>query len=276
MNGRGQVVGSGREGTRTFAFLSEGSTIQELGFDTAVAINKRGVVLGYDRHPLSIQPLLWEGGVIRYLTGLSGYFLPRALNDRGDVVGEGGTHAVLWRDGVAHDLGFLEGCQYGTAGDINNRGQVIGFCVGDSTERGFLWQNGVMTDLGLPGYPYSDTAAINESGQIAGIYSRGGDEIGGFLWHEGVVTDLGQNAWPTAINDRGQIVGVRSGNAFVWEAGVMTDLGPGQAHDINKRGEIVGYVVTPGRGSHPVVWVPVAQRAGSRDDLNIESGREGD
>ncbi len=258
MNRHGQAVGSGRAGTRIFAFLNEGSTTQELGFDAAVAINKRGVVLGYSFHPtLSVQALLWEDGVIRNLTGLGGSFFPRALNDQGDVVGEGSVlsghgHAVLWRDGAALDLGVLAGCEDSTAGDINNGGQVIGFCQGDSTSRGFVWQDGVMTELGVLGFPFSEAVALNERGQIVGIYSST-TESGGFIWHEGVITDLGPNAHPTAINDRGRIVGLRSGNAFVWEDGVMTDLGPGRAYDINRQGEIVGYSNTPGTGFHPVV-----------------------
>src|SRR5262245_362299 len=69
MSRHGQAVGTGRADGQPFAFLNEGSSTQELGFDAAVAVNKRGVVVGYNFHPtLSTEALLYEDGFIRNLT----------------------------------------------------------------------------------------------------------------------------------------------------------------------------------------------------------------
>src|SRR5256885_16692619 len=102
------------------------------------------------------------------------------LNEAGEVVGillgaNGTDHAVLWENGIMHDLGTLNGAATSEAHGINAAGQVVG-----TSANAFLWQNGVMTDLG-PG----DALAINDAGQVAG---RAGHA---FLWENGVRTDLG-------------------------------------------------------------------------------------
>ena len=54
-----------------------------------------------------------------------------AVNDSGDVVGYAGSpnidsHAVLWRDGMAIDLGVWPGGQLQRCNRINNLGQIVG------------------------------------------------------------------------------------------------------------------------------------------------------
>jgi len=53
------------------------------------------------------------------------------VNDAGDVVGYAGSpnidsHAVLWRDGIAIDLGVWPGGHYSVANGINNLGKIVG------------------------------------------------------------------------------------------------------------------------------------------------------
>jgi hypothetical protein len=45
---------------------------------------------------------------------------------------------------------------------------------------------------------------------------------------------------PVAINNSGQIVGVKNGSAVLWSHGVLIDLGPGAPIDINSSGTVLG------------------------------------
>ncbi len=104
-----------------------------------------------------------------------------------------------------------------------------------------------MTDLGtLPGDNWSDTVAVNDSGQVIGYSfdSGSGRPAHAFPWRNAVVIDLGTGI-PTAVNNRGQIVGSRevSGatHGFIWDNGVITTLGTiSLATGINSRGQVVG------------------------------------
>ena len=79
----------------------------------------------------------------------------RACCDHSDVAGEadtefGETHACLWQNGVAIDLGTLGGAFSGAQG-INNRGEVTGWsetATGDI--RAFVWRDGVMREVAAP------------------------------------------------------------------------------------------------------------------------------
>jgi probable HAF family extracellular repeat protein len=114
-----------------------------------------------------------------------------------------------------------------------------------------VWQNGTPIDIG-PGWG----VALNERGQVIGSHqvAQGGHA---FLWSNGTMTDLGtlggKYSHPTAISDRGQVVGYstdRRGlqHGFVWQKGVMTRLpSPAgyrgartRALAINERNQIIG------------------------------------
>ena len=72
------------------------------------------------------------------------------------------------------------------------------------------------------------------------------------------------NAWPDAINDHDEVIGVSGasfsmrGHAFVWENGVMTDLAPAarasEALALNDKDQIVGWITTGGGRTHAVLW----------------------
>src|SRR4029453_18429257 len=68
------------------------------------------------------------------------------VNDRGDVVGQSGAHAVLWRHGRIVDLGTLGG-SYSAAVDVNERGDVVGYSevAEDAGYHPFLWRRGRRT-----------------------------------------------------------------------------------------------------------------------------------
>jgi probable HAF family extracellular repeat protein len=150
-----------------------------------------------------------------------------AINSRGQaVLGScDNTRFFFWdRDSVT-DIGTLGG-NYVQASALNDAGQVIGNSMtADGAIHGFFWENGHITDLG-DFHP----RAINVKGQVAGIDPQGR----GFLRDHGTMTDLGtlggSRSVPTAMNDRGQVVGLsdiaddRRWHAFLWDHGTMIDL----------------------------------------------------
>jgi probable HAF family extracellular repeat protein len=191
------------------------------------------------------------------------YCIPKAMNDRGDVVGIAdrpnlGQRAFLWRDGEMSDIGSLGGTP-AAAGGINNTGLVAGW---SRTEAGpyhlFVYDidAGSIADAGMIGVRIQ-TVAINDGGALAGTYrprSYGGatnafhappgqapQDIGTF--------DGGTNAAANGINNAGVLVGWSTGGpsglaAFTYVDGTFTPLGvpPGytitQGVGINEAGHV--------------------------------------
>ena len=82
-----------------------------------------------------------------------------AVNDSGDVVGYAGSpnidsHAILWRGGMAINLGVWPGGHYSVATGINNLGQIVGTgtVAGDNLDHALLWT----VDEGGGGIPCGD------------------------------------------------------------------------------------------------------------------------
>ena len=265
----------------------------------AIRVTDDGDVLAtvvlHDGSPPTSYPVLWQGGVTHRLPALRGWdrwYRATAMNNREQVIGAAASasgyqddryrHPVLWDNGAIQDLGVLRAggdtpdcydpiyhpdgfCSDGTATDINQRGDVVGY-VTDTTHfvRAFLWSDGQIRDLGvLPGMN-AYAIASNERGQVAGF---GGGRVAaweggeGFLWRDGEVQLLGSlgggGTVVTAMSQRGDIVGssltaAGERHAFVWSDGVMTDLGLGPeggaasiAIAVNARGDVLGVSGTP-------------------------------
>ncbi len=213
------------------------------------------------------------------------------------VRGDETRHATLWRHGTPIDLGTLGGPNSSVAWPVkNNRGLIAG--IAETAEknplkenwscwiflsdlpsghicRGFVWQSGRMQPLPTLGGYNGYAAGANNRGQVVG-------------WAENTVHDPTCNApqvlqfraviWgpdyrrvrelpplpgdttsaATAINDRGQVVGISgicdnaigrfsARHAVRWENGKVKEIGTfgGVAWRtptaINQRGDVVGF-----------------------------------
>ena len=131
----------------------------------ARAINNTGLIAGKS----NIFPVVWKydpahpgrAPKIQQLPIPAGFFAATttAVNDSGDVVGYAGSpnidsHAILWRDGMAIDLGVWPGGHYSVANGINNLGQIVGTgtVAGDNLDHALMWT----VDDGSGGIPCGD------------------------------------------------------------------------------------------------------------------------
>ena len=203
INNAGQVVGAADTAERypngffvRHAFLWQNGAMTDLGTlggheSVAVDINASGQVVGYaDTSATDVngapiwRAFLWQQGSIIALAAFdNSNDRAYAINASGQAVGiatlaSGTTHAVLWQNGAAIDLGI------GEARGINSSGQVVGFCCATPSDSssGIIWSNGQMVKLAqlldpTTGAMITSANAINDQGQIiAGgiIQSRSG------------------------------------------------------------------------------------------------------
>lgn len=241
INDRGEIAGSGSgAGVAGRAFLWRNGRLTDLGrcggYSTAVAINRRGDVVGS--------------------CGLRRAGKP--------------DHAYLWRNGRAIDLGTL-GWTSSEAVAINDRGAIVGNRFVGNEERAFLWVGGTMRDLGTLGGSESEATAVSDNDEVVGDSTTATGEHHAFLWRQGVMTDLGalggntaarfggvQNEQfvPRAVNAHGTIVGLVHDplgsyeTAFLWRNGKLSAFGtfggqPSRAIAINDRGQVLLQTTPP-------------------------------
>jgi probable HAF family extracellular repeat protein len=232
-----------------------------------------------------------------------------------NLPGDRTRHATLWRRGSIVDLGTLGGPNSAVAWPVkNNRGVIAGiaetsrldplgeawscsaFFPGDPSGHtclGFVWESGRMRALPTLGGDNGFATGVNQRGQVVG-------------WAENTVHDPTCNPpqvlqfraviWgpgngriqelpplrgdtvtaATAINDRGQVVGISgicdnavgrfsARHAVLWEKGKAVDIGNlgGVAWHtpmaINDRGDVVGFSNPPGDDggrfiAHAFLW----------------------
>ncbi len=269
----------------------------------ATAINNKGQIAGISDLPGGKRhhAFLWHAHVLTDLGGFGGRnSVATGINNQGDVVGiaqraqpgDGTAHfcedptqscrAVLWKGGVLHDLGTLGGLSSQALG-INDHDQVVGNSETSQAGQGpgFLWQKGRMTKLGniFDQYSAAGAVAINNGGEILGIFATLDGSHHAYLWDGHKMTDLGAGNGTASdgysLNDQGQVVGgiVLADNvtthAFEWQKGTIRNLPtfPGDqgsvANVINDAGVVVGSSYKGQTFSRAVLW-----RGGQVVDLN--------
>ncbi|HEV2484056.1 MAG TPA: hypothetical protein VGT08_00850 [Terracidiphilus sp.] len=183
-------------------------------------------------------PVVWNHGAARALpTGNDADGVVTAVNDAGQAAGASGdcaslnpillfylnpTHALLWQNGFAIDLGNLGGKSNNLPHGMNNLGQVVGESdlPGDQTAHAFLASAGTkMQDLGTVGSDtYSFGFGINDAGEIVGLSANADfSVIRAFIRQDGALVDLntlvtGNNSLylltACFVNSRGEITGI--------------------------------------------------------------------
>lgn len=221
----GQVVGTSELGPSVFhgyrrsrngaivEFLPFGpSTVGEYSY--AVALNDFGTVVGVSSadDPRATEGFIWtqERGMQPLTPPDQLATVPRAINNRGEVVGstaEPVVHAFRWTaTSGLQELGTLPGGnpEYADAFDINDWGTAVGVALtGESQAHAFVWrQHQGMQDLNALLDPTSRLAphvlvqvavAINNLGWIA---AQGNDERTPGGWHAFVLIPRWRIALP--------------------------------------------------------------------------------
>ena len=129
------------------------------------------------------------------------------------------AHPTLWRGGQQIDLGDPFGGGYSYADALNDRGQIAGEGVDIyGVWRGFLWDNGTFKTL-LPTDDSlgSEGLDINNAADVVGdCFDYFVDHAVPTVWHKGVPLALGTEGIAYGINDRGTIVGYAPSGACYW------------------------------------------------------------
>jgi probable HAF family extracellular repeat protein len=246
MNDHGEVVGgfSPVGGGPAHSFLWRDGSFTDLGAQFfPAAINNLGQIVGCIpnvRGNCRFPPFhggLWQDGVVTDL----GDFLPRDINDSGEMIGFGNLDSdtapgpFLFRDAAGRFIPVTVPKGRAVGLHLSNRGSVIGYSL-----------------------------AKDESGCCE--YSTGG-----FLWHrDGSSVDLGRDFTPVAINDHDRVVGCVPDCDGVFEPVVWAhgrrhrlrgvELAPNHhffPHDINNAGAVAGTDYVNGGDVpdiHAVVW----------------------
>jgi uncharacterized membrane protein len=224
-------------------------------------INNRGQVVGttFECDPrgncLSSGFVWTRSNGIRVLPG----FVPTAINDRGEMVGfcpgavfdEHRACALIDGSIFSPSVGTL-----GFATGINARGMV----AVNVDDRAYLWwpRKGTLVRLEAEADVNVLAFAINDRGMILAL---GSDFAALWTKRSGFVASVA-GAYATGLNNRGVVAGALRSHAMVWAAGRdIIDLATvegeqSQAYDVNDRGQVVG-IRTPPENSgetRAVIW----------------------
>lgn len=258
------------------------------GVFTAMALNNKGQVLGYVNYgsELNYDVAIYSKGELTLIKELSGLY-PVVFNDAGQIAGDYvfTSGSFFYSDGVVTPIGTLPGYSaISSVVGMNSSGDVVGFdATGFGPQQGFIYSKGHLAPVVPPGGVSSTVEAINDSGEIAGVYYPSSTSfLGGnlFIHTRSGSKDLGlaldmrsddEEDLPFAMNDAGDIVGNAQTTvteaAWIYQpdkgfSNLNDDIAPPnsgvslfQPVGINGRGEIVvnglvngelhGFLLTP-------------------------------
>jgi probable HAF family extracellular repeat protein len=227
----------------------------EIAGMTATGINNLGQVIGHSWTVYGeMEAFSWQAG-----QGLTKLGAPQGIaslytshiNDAGTAVmnvvftnpatGQGTSYGYSWQQGSGFTL--LSNGGPGTAGGVNNAGQIAGsMTVGDRQQAG-IWSNGVFAPL--PGLGSDDISSaayrLNEKGDVIGVvFNANGHHP--VIWRNGQITEV--EGLPGAeitglidINASGQIVGFSSMGYMDYQP-VQIQPGAHQVQSMNMGGQL--------------------------------------
>ncbi len=246
------------------------------------------------------------------------------------LAGNQSQHATLWLHGTAFDLGTLGGANSSVLWPVkNDTGLIVGvsqtgkpdpnherwscsaFFPGATgagpTCLGFVWEDGHLRALPTLGGNNGFATGANDLGAVVGWAENNVRDatcvapqvlqFRAVVWEPVTRLAVALPVYPgdtssaaTAINDRGQVVGISgtcdqavgrftAAHAVLWENGTVTDLGNigdnawNTPMAINQRGDVVGFLGVPGTdpdspGLHAFLWT----RGGGITDLGTLPG----
>ncbi|MEW8344214.1 MAG: hypothetical protein AB2730_08120, partial [Candidatus Thiodiazotropha sp.] len=103
----------------------------------------------------------------------------------------------------------------GRAMDINNRGEIVGYCeTGEGDIHAVIWDGSDVTDLGTLGGDDSYAFGINDEGVVVGYSRTAEGKAHAFIWQDGIMTDIHDpdlppinESYARAINSDGLVAG---------------------------------------------------------------------
>jgi probable HAF family extracellular repeat protein len=247
--------------TNTTAFVSSGELIASITIEGEATLDLYDIVVVTPAGKKGIGIELFEVTPEIIDLGAGPGSTAYAVNDLGQVVGDGGGTAFLWENGALRYLGVLPGHTHSFATDINEGGQVVGTSSGGTVpSRAFIWTeaSGMQALPGTLGGTQSEAWAINESGDVVGASTLPGDTIHhAVVWRNGMIIDIQAPSFPAGksyaweINESGEVVGTIYTNpqsSFRWttDSGMQLiaatpESNSGEALGINNNGMIVGW-----------------------------------
>jgi len=220
INNSGQIVGRYQDAAGLHSFLRTGAVYVTInapgsnaGATAANGLNHLGQVVGsYTAGTASHGFLLGADGKTFTTFDVAGETGPRAINDRGDIVGTASAIDGFLRrlDGSVSTIRVPNASATRPSG-INNQGEIAGtYVMGGpgGIARGFLrGADGSYSTIEVPGIEGSQVTGVNNNRQVTGNFGGHGfvrNADGGYATFDVLGA---RETYPSGINDSGQVAG---------------------------------------------------------------------